>query len=103
MSVDPAVAPADGELLDAYSRAVIAAVESTGPAVVKIELERKGVGSGVLFTPDGFILTNCHVVSGAQHVRVLLPDGRSARADKVGEDPHTDLAVVRLDATALPW
>jgi S1-C subfamily serine protease len=104
MSHEPSVAHPDVELLDAYSRAVTGAVEITGPAVVKIELERRGsVGSGVLFTPDGFILTNSHVVAHAQQVRVTLPDGRSARADRVGHDPHTDLAVVRIDGTDLPW
>jgi S1-C subfamily serine protease len=104
MSPDPAVARSDAELLDAYSRAVIGAVDRTGPAVVRIELDRgAGVGSGVLFTPDGFILTNSHVVSQAARMRVTLPDGRSARADRVGEDPHSDLAVVRIDGTGLPW
>ena len=104
MALNPAPASTDDELLDAYSRTVIHAVETTGPAVVKIELDRRGaVGSGVLFTPDGFILTNSHVVAQTSHVRVTLPDGRSARADLVGHDPHTDLAVVRLDGSGLPW
>jgi S1-C subfamily serine protease len=100
----PAPAPSDDELLDAYSRSVIHAVETTGPAVVKIERDRPGaVGSGVMFTPDGFILTNSHVVSRAARAEVTLPDGRSARADVVGEDPHTDLAVLRIDGSGLPW
>ena len=103
MSANSVLAGRDEELLDAYSRAVIASVEAVGPAVAKIEVERRGVGSGVLFTPDGFMLTNSHVVSRAQRVRVMLPDGRSARADRVGADPHTDLAVIRVDATSLPW
>jgi S1-C subfamily serine protease len=114
MSGEAAAAYRDGELLDAYSRAVTGAVETTGPAVVKIELERptsrlrrfvetRPVGSGVIFTPDGFILTNSHVVAEASGVRVTLPDGRSARADRVGQDPHTDLAVLRVDGTDLPW
>ncbi len=103
MSANSVLAGRDEALLDAYSRAVIASVESVGPAVAKIEVERRGVGSGVLFTPDGFMLTNSHVVSRAQRVRVTLPDGRSARADRVGADPHTDLAVIRVDATSLPW
>src|SRR5215510_2137303 len=98
--------PNDDELLDAYSRSVIHAVETTGPAVVKIELDRAGsggVGSGVLFTPDGFILTNSHVVSRAARAEITLPDGRAGRAEVVGEDPHTDLAVLRIDGSGLPW
>ncbi len=102
MPSDAAVAR-DEALLDAYSAAVIAAVETTGPAVVKIDLDGRGVGSGVLFTPDGFILTNSHVVAPARRVRVTLPDGRSAAAERVGQDPHTDLAVIRIDGDGLPW
>ena len=68
----------DDGLLDAYSNAVISAVETVGPAVVKIDLP-KGGGSGVVFTPDGFILTNSHVVDGVDHVTVTLPDGMATR------------------------
>ena len=90
----------DADLLDAYSRAVIRAVDAVGPAVVKIDLARAS-GSGVLFTPDGFLLTNSHVVDAAARPLVTLPDGRSMRADLVGRDVHTDLAVLRVDGTVV--
>lgn len=96
------VQPDDGELLDAYSTAVIRAVETIGPAVVRVERERGG-GSGVLFTPDGFVLTNSHVLRGAGHTTITLPDGRAMRAELVGEDGDTDLAVLRIDGVRLPW
>jgi S1-C subfamily serine protease len=91
----------DDELLDAYSTAVVRAVDTIGPAVVRVERERGG-GSGVIFTPDGFLLTNSHVVHGTDHTKVTLPDGHSTRADLVGEDVDTDLAVLRIDGTSLP-
>jgi S1-C subfamily serine protease len=94
--------PNDDVLLDAYSSAVIKAVETVGPAVVKIDAARGG-GSGVLFTPDGLILTNSHVVDEAGRLTVVMTDGRSIPADVIGQDADTDLAVVRVDGSALPW
>jgi S1-C subfamily serine protease len=94
--------PDDGTLLDAYSSAVIAAVETVGPAVVKIEAAQGG-GSGVLFTPDGLILTNSHVVEKSARLMVVMTDGHSMQADLIGQDADTDLAVIRVDGSALPF
>jgi S1-C subfamily serine protease len=94
--------PDDAALLDAYSSAVIHAVETVGPAVVKIDAGRGG-GSGVLFTPDGLILTNSHVVENGGALTVVMTDGRSLRADVIGQDADTDLAVIRVDGSAMPF
>src|SRR5215471_12348851 len=97
-----ATAPEDLALFDAYSRAVIGVVERVGPAVLHLQIsganERaNGAGSGVVFTPDAYVLTNSHVVSGARKIQATFPDGRSLGANLVGDDPDTDLAVLRLD------
>jgi len=130
-----AAAPADAELLDAYSRAVIHVVERVGPAVVNIRVGRDvsganspphpyplpggrgsenddprgrenhshGAGSGVVIAPDGYLLTNHHVVQGAAHLSVTFTDGAAVAAEVVGSDAPTDLAVLRAHSSGLPY
>ena len=86
------------EILDAYSQAVTGVVDSVGPAVVGVS----GVGTGLLITPDGYALTNSHVASAVKAYELTLRDGSTLKADLVGKDPHTDLAVLRATATGLP-
>ena len=101
----------DLELLDSYSRTVVSVADTVGPAVVSLMVGRsgagrpsgvQGAGSGVIIAPDGYVLTNAHVVHGAGRVQATLTDGRALDGVHVGEDQSTDLALIRLNGTGLP-
>jgi S1-C subfamily serine protease len=104
----------DAALLDAYSRAVIDVVESVSPAVVRLDVRaaesapknarQGGTGSGVIVSPDGLVLTNSHVVGGAARIRATTAEGQNLTAQVVGDDPDTDLALVRInESLTLPF
>ncbi len=107
-SPQPVSPPDDSTLMDAYSSAVVRAVEKVGPSVVKIEVSQKnrssrgaGSGSGFIISPDGLVLTNSHVVHGAGEIQVTLDDGRRPDSTLLGEDPDSDLALLRIFAPRL--
>jgi len=111
--IEPGSAPgADADLLDAYSASVTAAVARVAPAVAHLRVENArrgragrgaGSGSGFLITPDGYLITNSHVAGGAAAIEVTLADGRVASAEVVGDDPDSDLAVLKVAASDLAW
>ena len=93
----------DRQLLDAYSKAVIDVVDAVAPAVIGVRTGNAGHGSGFLITPDGYALTNDHVVAAGSDYEAALPDGRALKARLVGRDPATDLALVQVEGHALPF
>jgi S1-C subfamily serine protease len=108
--VDAAESARDGELLDAYSESISSVARIVSPSVVNIRVEtqkgqatRQGSGSGFVIAPDGFIVTNSHVVHKASALHVTLADGDEFQAALVGEDPETDLAVIRINSPSLPF
>lgn len=111
-----AATQAEAAALDAYSQAVVRAVERVGPSVVSVGMARRaperwqrrglpelrGAGSGLIVAPDGYVLTNSHVVRSADRIEVSLQDGRTLAATTIGDDPHSDLAVIRVPDGGLP-
>jgi len=92
----------DIEALDAYSRVVVSVAEKLGPSVANLRVARRGTGSGVVITADGFMLTNAHVIGSGRRVRASFTDGSDVQASVVGVDPLSDLGLLRLDAAAAP-
>ncbi|TMH05092.1 MAG: PDZ domain-containing protein [Betaproteobacteria bacterium] len=111
VSAENTAKSSDATLLDAYSAAVTGVVSLVAPAVAHVRVERTsrgrgvqaGSGSGFIITPDGYMVTNSHVAGGASLLEVTLPDGRIAAAELVGDDPDSDLAVIKIGAAGLSY
>lgn len=96
--------PDENDAMDAYSRVIVSVAEKMRPAVVNVRRRNgKGEGSGIVFTPDGFLLTNAHVVGDNERLRIRMMDGREVPGRLVGADPWTDIAVVKAEADGLPF